>query len=309
MKAKRIAAGLLAALALAAPAHAAEPSGGPRKTIAVGGFEAAETTGGATTADGLSAMLTAALLKDGRFVVLERAGMAQIQWEQQLGQSGNAAAGTAPPPGQLIGAGILVRGTVTKFDPHSGGGGLSIAGPGLFGGVPGALGVSGQKAVVEISLRLIDTATGQVVDSSTASGTASAAGFDVRAYTHGMVIGGNGFAETPLGKACEDAVAHAVERIGLGMAHVPWSALVVDAGGSDVFVNAGAHQNMVTGMKLKVLRKVRTLTDPVTGVVLETITQPVASLQIREVHDTISIATQLSGDAPVRGDIVRLDQE
>ena len=54
MKANRIAAGFLTAILLAAftPAVAAEPSGGPRKTIAVGGFEAAETAGGATTADG-----------------------------------------------------------------------------------------------------------------------------------------------------------------------------------------------------------------------------------------------------------------
>ncbi|HEY0301303.1 MAG TPA: CsgG/HfaB family protein, partial [Rhizomicrobium sp.] len=269
----------------------------------------AETTDGAATADGVSAMLTAALVKDGRFVVVERQAMTQIQWEQQLGQAGNAANGTAPSSGQLIGAGVLVRGTVTKFDPRGGGGGLSIGGAGLFGGVPGTLGVNSQTAVVEIALRLIDTTTGQVIDSATASGTASATGFAVRAYTHGLAIGGNGFAETPLGKACEDAVNHAVARIDLGMARAPWSALVVEGGIGTVYINAGARQNLRPGMTLSVSRNVHTLTDPATGVVLETITQPIAKLQIRDVHDTVSIATLVSGDAPLRGDIVRLDQE
>ncbi|MEI9888804.1 MAG: CsgG/HfaB family protein [Rhizomicrobium sp.] len=301
-------AGLVGVFVLLSAAGAAGDPG-PKKTIAVGGFEAAETTGGAATADGLSAMLAAALVKDGRFVVVERQAMTQIQWEQQLRQSGNATNGAAPSPGQLIGAGVLIRGTVTKFDPRSGGGGVSIGGPGLFGGVPGALGVNSQKAVVEITLRLIDTTTGQIVDTSTASGSASATGFDVRAYTHGLAIGGSGFAETPLGKACEDAVDHAVARIELGMARAPWSALVVEGGIGTVYINAGARQNLQPGLKLSVSRNVHTLTDPATGVVLETISQPVAKLQIREVHDSVSIATLVSGDAPLRGDIVRLDQE
>ena len=252
-------------------------------------------------------MLTAALLKDGRFVVLERAGMAQIQWEQQLGQTGNAAAGTAPQPGQLIGANVLVRGTVTTFDAHSSGGGLSVAGPGLFGGVPGVLGVNGQTAVVEIALRLIDTTTGQVIDSASARGTASATGLSGGVYTHGMMIGGSGFSETPLGKACQDAVGHAVERIGLGMEHVPWSALVVDNTGDQIFLNAGADRNMQAGMKLHVTRKLRDLTDPATGVVLETITQPLGDIEVREVHDKVSIAVLLSGAPPERGDVVRLN--
>lgn len=309
MKANRIASGLLTAFALMAfsPAIAAEPSGGPKKTIAVGGFEASETAGGATTADGLSAMLTAALLKDGRFVVLERAGMAQIQWEQQLGQTGNAAAGTAPQAGQLIAANVLVRGTVTKFDAHSSGGGLNVGGPGLFGGVPGVLGVNGQTAVVEIALRLIDTTTGQVIDSASARGTASATGLSGGVYTHGVMIGGSGFSETPLGKACQDAIGHAVERIDLGMEHVPWSALVVDDDGSRIFLNAGTDRNMQVGMKLHVIRKVRDLTDPATGVVLETITQQLGDIEVRDVHDKVSIAVLLSGAPPARGDIVRLN--
>jgi len=299
---------VVAVLAVCGAADADPGHSGPRKTIAVGGFDAVETTGGATTADGLAAMLTAALLKDRRFVVVERQAMAQIQWEQQLGQSGVAAQGTTPAPGQMIGASVLVRGTVTKFDPHASGGSFGIGGPGLFGGTAGALGVSNERAVVEINLRLIDTATGRIIDSSTASGSASAGGFDIRTYSHsGMSIGGSAFTESPLGKACQDAVNRAVERIGSGMEHVAWSALVVENTGDQLFIDAGADQNMQPGMTLHVIRKIRDLTDPATGAVLETLTEPVGDIQLREIHDKVSTAVVTSGSQPSRGDIVHAD--
>ncbi len=299
---------IAAALVVFTAGAAGAPYVGPRKTIAVGGFEAAETMGGAATADGLSAMLTAALVKDGRFVVAERNAMAQIQWEQTLGQTGGAAPGTAPPPGQLIGAGVLVRGTVTKFDPKAHGATFGIGGPSLFGSAAGTIGLSGSQAIVEVTLRMIDTTTGQVIDTSSATGTASSGGFDVQSYhASGMQIGGGAFAESPLGKACEDAVNHALEHINLGMEHAPWSALIVDNTGDQIFLNAGANQNMQPGMKLHVIRKVRVLTDPATGVVLETITQPLADIEVKEVHEKVSIATLVSGSPPARGDVARLN--
>ena len=50
------------------------PYDGLKKTLSVDQFLATESTGGVVTADGMSALLTNALIKDGRFIVVERPG-------------------------------------------------------------------------------------------------------------------------------------------------------------------------------------------------------------------------------------------
>ena len=72
-------------LAMAGPATAADQAAsytGLKKTVSVDTFLAADAVGGTVTAEGLTAMLIDALVKDGRFVVVERAGgLASMQSE------------------------------------------------------------------------------------------------------------------------------------------------------------------------------------------------------------------------------------
>jgi len=298
---------IVVAVLSAGTAASAAPAGGPKKTIAVGGFEG--SSGGAADADGLSAMLTAALLKDQHFVLVERQAMNQIQWEQQASQSGAVVPGGAAQSGRLVGASVLVRGTVTKFDPSSGGGSISLGGLNLLGGRNGgSLGVSDRTAVVEIALRLIDTSTGRIIASSSARGTASAKGFDASLYQRrGLSFGVSGFSETPIGQACQQAIDNAVKQIDAGMEQVPWSSSIVENTGDEIYVAGGTDEGMEAGTTLHVYRKVRDLTDPATGAVLETITSNVGTIQVREVHDKLSVATFVNGQPPARGDIVKLN--
>ena len=67
-----------------------------------------------TFARGLTEMMMAELLKTGRFVVLERKAMDDVQAEQKLQQNqGNAE--TAAKVGQLVGAQFLIRPAITEF--------------------------------------------------------------------------------------------------------------------------------------------------------------------------------------------------
>ena len=113
-----VALGLAAALPTAAQAPS-QPFDGLKKTIAVDTFQAAEAVGGTVTADGMTAMLTEALVKDGRFLVVERPGLGSIQNEQALAHGG-ATAGDAAASGHLIGASAIVRGAVTKYQAAAG---------------------------------------------------------------------------------------------------------------------------------------------------------------------------------------------
>ncbi len=232
----------LALVALATPAFARSQNraayDGLKKTIAVDIFRATEAVGGSVTADGMTAMLTQALVEDGRFLVVEGGGVTE--------------------------ASAIVRGAVTKYEAGAGGGGLSISGGPLGGLLGGRASTRSQTAVIEIALRLVDTTTGQVISTSSAEGRASSRTSEAGLVENygGARLGGEIFRATPIGQAGQDAIVRAVDQIAAGMRNVPWSAIVVDAAANGVYVNAGADRNVQPGLTLSVWRAGRTLTDP-----------------------------------------------
>lgn len=284
---------------------------GLKKTVSVDQFQAAESTGGLVTADGMTTLLTNALVKDGRFIVVERPALAGIQLEQTLGQAGATTAETGARPAQLIGASAMVRGVVTKFQAAASGNTVSIGGLplglGSFLGAGAAL--KNQTAMLEISLRLIDTTTGQVISTSTAQGFASSTSADMTLVNPntGLSAGGGTFQTTPIGQAGEQAIVQAVELIASGMRSVPWSAMVIDASNGQVYLNAGADRNVQVGLALTAYRKGRVFTDPGTGVVLDVDFEKIGTLRVVGVRDRLSAAVVESGEAPVRGNLLKLD--
>ncbi|MCR5879649.1 CsgG/HfaB family protein [Phenylobacterium sp. J367] len=300
-------------LALAGGVAAATPSAaqaGLKKTIAVDSFGGAELTAGMVAADGLTAMLTDVLIADGRFVVVERAGLGAIQTEQQLGQSGSAGGETAAQSSRLIGAGLLVRGAITKYNPNAGTAGVRVSGlPGgaLLGAMGG--GLQNRKTSVAISLRLIDTTTGQVISTVAADGVAATQEADagLANRSDGSTLGLNALKGTALGKAVEDAIKKAVERIALDAGAVPWSGLVVESRGPSVYINAGADQNVAPGMVFAIYRKGEALTDPGTGTVLDVEMTRLGRIRVDTVREKVSVASLVDGQAPARGDLLRAE--
>lgn len=303
-----LAAGQTMAADSASPATPTTPYDGLKKTVSIE-FQASEYLGGVVTADGMNALLTAALVKDGRFIVVERPALAGVQYEQSLGQTGGTAAETAAKTGQLIGSSAIIRGAVTKYEPAASGGGISVSGSPIGWLMGPRAGVKSQTSVMEISLRLIDTTTGQVISTSAAQGSASSTGADAALVNtrSGATLGANAFQNTPIGQAGEQAIIKAVELIAVGMRNVPWSALVVDAADGKVYVNAGAERNVQPGMELNVYRKGKVFTDPATGVVLDVDMNKIGVIRINGVREKLSTATVVSGEAPLRGDLLKLN--
>lgn len=256
---------------------------GLRKTIAVDLFQATEAVGGSVTAEGMTAMLTQALVEDGRFLVVEGGGGME--------------------------ASAIVRGAVTKYEAAAGGGGMSISGGPLGGLLGGRASTRSQTAVMEIALRLVDASTGQVVSTSSAQGRASS-----RTSEAGLVdnwggghLGGEIFRTTPIGQAGQDAIVRAVDQIAAGMRRVEWTALVVDAAQNGVYLNAGADRNVQPGLTLSVWRPGRTLTDPGTGQVLDVEMSRIGRVRVETVRDRLSIASVVEGEPPMRGDVLKAD--
>ena len=302
-------AGALVVMAQMTSGALAQPvSDVPLKTVAVDQFLAAEAVGGSGTADGLTAMLIDALARDGHFVVVERGGLAAIQAEQALGTSNAAVGETAAKTGQLIGASAIVRGAVIKYEAAANGGSLGVGGFGLGSLLAPQAGVKHQTSVLEISIRLIDTTTGQIVATYTAEGSAGAnsANLDLVNPKSGLSAGMSAFLNTPIGQAAQDAIVKIVHRIVEGMRAVPWSSTIVEASGGRIYVSGGLDRRLRPGQMLVVLRKGKVFTDPATGRVLDVERERIGTIRIDGVRDKMSTATQVDGQMPVRGDTLAL---
>lgn len=175
----------------------ATPADGQRPRIAVSAFE---FRGSAELGAGMAEMLTAALFNADRFVVLERARLADVQAEQDLVVSGRFDERTVAPTGQLEAAELLVRGSVVQFEPDCAGGSVLLA--------------STRSACIAVNLRVIDVRSGRVVNATTVEGSSRNTGVGFTYARSDLPIGLGAYSKTPMEqaiRACIDAaVAHIV---------------------------------------------------------------------------------------------------
>ena len=103
------------------------PSLKPR--VAIYGFYATGKMAafeGYNVGDGLAAQLATELTRTGCFVVLDRTGLSNLLREQEMGLAGVVNRETAPQAGRMVGAEVIIKGTITEFDPNKRGGGVTL---------------------------------------------------------------------------------------------------------------------------------------------------------------------------------------
>jgi curli biogenesis system outer membrane secretion channel CsgG len=178
----------------------AAPYNGPQKRIAVTTFEYRAGEGSGDVGQGMTDMLTNALFNTGRFIVLERERLDEVTAEQDRADSGRFKKDTMAKKGELEGAELLIRGSVTQFEPKCRGGSAIL--------------VSGNVACMAINLRIIDAKTGRVVNATTVEGTSA----DNRVgiiWTRGsgLPIGLGTYSNTPMEAAIRNCIETAVQHI------------------------------------------------------------------------------------------------
>lgn len=296
-----------------APAPAKPPPApytGVKKRIAVAKFDAGGTGAihfsGWDIGGGLAAQLTTALVRSGRFVVVERAVLSDIQREQQLATPRLATPENPAPVGTVVDAQMLIVGSVTEFEQAEKGGGMGLGLGGLLGGLE--LGGKAVEGYVGIDIRLIDTTIGQVLTSKRVEARVAESDASLKISARNMEFGGDTFNKTPLGRATRSAIEKAVALIVGEMEAVPWAGRVADLLGDQVLVNAGRDMSLQPGMTLVASSVVKEVTDPETGAKLGVIEAPRGEIQIEQVQEKFSRARLLTGTIPKRGDLLRLKQ-
>ena len=178
----------------------AAPYNGPQKRIAVSDFDVRSGQDSREIGSGMSTMLTNALFNTGRFIVLEREDLGEVTKEQDLAASDRFKKQTAAPKGQLEGAELLIRGSIIQFEPNCKGGSAIL--------------VSGKEACMAINLRIVDAATGRVVNATTVEATSSSNRVGIL-WTRGssLPVGLGAYSKTPMEAAIRNGIEAAVQHI------------------------------------------------------------------------------------------------
>lgn len=184
---------------LAAPAGArsvfqdSSRHSGHQKTIQVADFLTDEAFGGPFTSAGMTRILSQALVRDGRFLVVEPGDPTT----------------TAPN--------AIIQGAVRRFRIVGGGGLHSIANP------PGKqTNERTQGAVIELAFRLIETATGQVISGFGVEGRISPVTSEkgLVGSPGDLYPGSEDFRAGRFRQAVEDAMERVVFQIAIGMLRI-----------------------------------------------------------------------------------------
>ncbi len=269
---------------------------------------------------GISLLLEQKLVQDGKYRVIDRNSMDKILKEQNFSNSDRVDSTSAAKIGRILGVSAVITGSITQFgrdDKHQGVGGGGY-GLGRFG--LGGVGRNESKAVVNVTAKLIDINTAEILAVATGSGESKRGGFKLGGGGGGWSGGGGGqvdmgssnFANTILGEAVNASVASLGQQLddkadSLPTVKVVVSGLVADVTGNTLILNVGSKAGVKVGDHLDVFRQGRQIKDPVTGKVLKTVVTKVGDVTISEVDDTSSTGTY-SGQPPKVGDAVRNSQ-
>ncbi len=221
--AARVAVAAMAAIVLAAPAHAQSS----RPTVALLDLEFGAVQkwweGNWDIGKGVADLIVDGLVEDGSYRVIERKMLEKIMAEQNLAASDRAEPGNEAVAkiGRLLKVKYLIVGSITKFGTENKNLGVGGGGFGRLGGALGSVGTKKGKATVTITARVIDTATGEIMASAKGEGESKRTGLMLGgggAGTGGggfggVTMGSSDFRETVLGEATEAAVKMVVEKL------------------------------------------------------------------------------------------------
>jgi hypothetical protein len=147
-----------------------------------------------------------------------------------------------------------------------------------------------------MAFRVVDSATGEVVQQLDERGQAENWGFSVLGIgfgaNGGMALGGGLNAKAPVNYALRACIKKAAYRIAKGLENRPWRGAVIKMGeGGKVYINAGKDLGLEPGMALDALALGEILKDPGTGEVLDAETRNAGRITLVEVRDRISVGS------------------
>lgn len=211
--------------------------------------------------DGMADVLVDRLVATRRYQVVERAELGAVVGEIQLQQSGVTRPQSRAEAGRLKNVRYLIKGTVTDFGHVSSSGGfLGVGGWSILGG--------GNKAIIGMTLYVIDVESGQILCSESIQESVNAKDLSVKATYQNVSFGGKTFYQTPLGKATARVLDKAVGRVSGVIAAQPWQPKVAMVGAQDVVISGGKDRGLGIGDIYEIIQTGQPILDPDSGDVI-----------------------------------------
>jgi curli biogenesis system outer membrane secretion channel CsgG len=214
---------VLGALAVAAPARAQSS----RPTVAILDLDYASIQhwwdGNWDIGKGVADLIVDGLVEDGSFRVIERKRLDAILAEQNFSSSDRAdpSAASVAKIGKALGVKYLLVGSITKFGTENKD--MKVGGGGWGGGKLGVGSVGTKKgiATVAVSVRVVDTSTGEIMAVAKADGQSKRSGLALGggagggggAGFGGISMGSSDYKDTILGEATEACVKQVVAKL------------------------------------------------------------------------------------------------
>ena len=296
----------LAALA-AAPVYAKD-NPGLKKRIAVMTFQ--DKSGNDQVGSGIADKLTTALVKSGKYIVLERQEIQKVLEEQALGQAGAVTEGSAAKAGKVLGVELLVMGSVTEFGQKVssvGGSAPDVRLPGLpvpFG-IGGGAKVTTATARVGIDLHIVNATTGEILAAENVSEEESKTGLSL-SNDQFSFSNKPGFDNTLAGKATSRVIAKIVNLISQSIGKVRWHGKIIKVNDDNtVYIKPGTEGGVKNGDVFVVYSLGEEIIDPDTNLPLSTEETKAGTIEVIDAKDKLAKAKITAGSGFKIGDRVR----
>ena len=242
--------------------------------------------------DGMKEMLTDALVTSERYRVIERIEIDTVMRELRFQYTGSTRKSGRAEQGRLKNVQYLIKGTITDFGHVSSSEGM-LSHIDYF-----EIFTSSQKAIMGMTLQVIEVESGEVVSSTRLEKAVNARDVTVNAAYSKMAMGGGMFVRTPLGRATAEVIEKAVNQITYAIADRKWSPKVaaLQPDGT-IALNGGENRNIRRGAVYEVRNVGRAIVNPENEDVLGYARGNVIGwLEVMQVKDRYSIARVVKGD-------------
>jgi curli biogenesis system outer membrane secretion channel CsgG len=264
-------------------AHTLEAQSKPR--VAVVRFDNNSTWHwwGDRLGDAAADVFVTALLESGKFSMIERQKVDEVLLEQDLGATGRITPQTAAKIGKMLGADLLLTGSVSEFSIRRTGGGI------------GRISVGVTTGKVTLQARLVNTTTGEILVAAEESNSKNLVGARIKSINFKQTFD-YGLAHDVMHPAVDKAVVKIVAQAQniSGPSH---TGRVIKVEGDKVWINLGAESGAKVGDSFTVVRQGEELIDPDTGQSLGAEEETIGVVEIAEVKAKYSIAVLKSGGA------------
>ncbi len=219
-------------------------------------------------------ILSAKLFETGKFIMLERADLAQIQKELKIGGSSEL----------KNAADYVIVGSITEF------GRKEVSDVGIFSRV------KRQEANAKVHIRIIDVSTGEIIYSEEGKGTA---------YSEAGVVFGvgakAGYDSSLNDKVLDAAITNLASNVIENMLDKPWRSYILGYEDGNLIISGGKSQNIRPETEFDVMKEGKKIKNPQTNMMITLPGKKIASIKVlMSVGDTadseVSICSIVEGD-------------